>query len=125
MPTQIESARKDTITKEIKEVAIAEGKPPEYIKDMIAKGQMVIPNNTNRKARLVGIGKGLRTKVNASIGTSSDIVDVKAEVEKAIAAEDAGADTLMELSVGGDLDAIRKEILSATNLSVGSVVHAH
>ena len=121
MPTQIESARKGVITKEIKEVAVSEGKPPEYIKDMIAKGQMVIPNNTNRKARLVGIGKGLRTKVNASIGTSSDIIDVHAEVEKAIAAEDAGADTLMELSVGGDLDAIRKEVLAATNLSVGSV----
>ena len=121
MPTQIESARKGVITKEIKEVAASEDKPPEYIKDMIACGQMVIPNNINRKARLVGIGKGLRTKVNASIGTSSDIVDVKAEVEKAIAAEDAGADTLMELSVGGDLDAIRKEVLSAINLSVGSV----
>ncbi|MBI5048346.1 MAG: phosphomethylpyrimidine synthase ThiC [Deltaproteobacteria bacterium] len=121
MSTQIESARKGIITKEMKEVAVFEGKPPEYIRDMIACGQMVIPNNTNRKARLVGIGNGLRTKVNASIGTSSDIVDVRAEVEKAIAAENAGADTLMELSVGGDLDAIRKEVLAATNLSVGSV----
>lgn len=121
MPTQIESARKDIITKEISGVAVSEVKSPEYIKDMIACGQMVIPNNINRKARLVGIGKGLRTKVNASIGTSSDIVDIKAEVEKAIAAEKAGADTLMELSVGGDLDAIRKEVLAATNLSVGSV----
>jgi phosphomethylpyrimidine synthase len=121
MSTQIESAHKGIITKEMKEVAISEGKPIEYIRDMIADGQMVIPNNTNRKARLVGIGKGLRTKINASIGTSSDIINAKAEVEKAIAAEEAGADTLMELSVGGDLDAIRKEVLSAVNLSVGSV----
>ncbi|MBI5893671.1 MAG: phosphomethylpyrimidine synthase ThiC [Deltaproteobacteria bacterium] len=121
MPTLIESARKNIITKEMEDVAKKEDKSPEYIRDMIAEGKMVIPNNTNRKSRLVGIGKGLRTKVNASIGTSSDIVDVNAEVEKAIAAEKAGADTLMELSVGGDLDAIRKEVLAATNLSVGSV----
>jgi len=121
MSTQIESARKDVITKEMKEVALMEGKPVEYVRDMIAIGQMVIPNNTNRKARLIGIGKGLRTKINASIGTSSDIVDIKAEMEKAIAAEKAGADTLMELSVGGNLDKIRKEVLSVTSLSVGSV----
>ncbi|MBI5682680.1 MAG: phosphomethylpyrimidine synthase ThiC [Deltaproteobacteria bacterium] len=121
MPTQIESARKNITTKEMKDVAKKEDKSPEYIREMIAEGKIVIPNNTNRKARLVGIGKGLRTKVNASIGTSSDIVDVHAEVEKAIAAETAGADTLMELSVGGDLDEIRKEVLAATNLSAGSV----
>ncbi|MBI5969523.1 MAG: phosphomethylpyrimidine synthase ThiC, partial [Deltaproteobacteria bacterium] len=66
-------------------------------------------------------GMGLRTKVNASIGTSSDIIDVRAEVEKAMAAEKAGADTLMELSCGGDLDGIRKEVLASTSLSVGSV----
>ena len=95
MPTQIESARKDTITKEIKEVAVSEGKPPEYIRDMIACGQMVIPNNTNRKAKLIGIGKGLRTKVNASIGTSSDIVDVHADLQKSIPAQNPAPHTLM------------------------------
>lgn len=121
MTTQIESARKGIITSQMKEVALSDGKSPEYIMTMIAEGKIVIPNNINRKARLVGIGRGLRTKVNASIGTSSDIIDIKAETEKAIAAEEAGADTLMELSVGGDLDKIRKEILSATKLSVGSV----
>ncbi len=119
--TQIESARKGILTSEMKEVAAAEGLAPDCIMDAIAAGKAVIPNNTGRKARLVGIGKGLRTKVNASIGTSSDIIDVKAEVEKALAAERAGADTLMELSVGGDLDAIRKEVLGATSLTVGSV----
>ncbi|MBI5192464.1 MAG: phosphomethylpyrimidine synthase ThiC [Nitrospirae bacterium] len=121
MPAQIESARKGIVTKEMEEIAKSENKPSEYIREMIAEGKIVIPNNTNRRARLVGIGKGLRTKVNASIGTSSDIIDVRAEVEKAVAAEEAGADTLMELSVGGDLDAIRKEVLAATQLSVGSV----
>ncbi len=119
--TQIESARKGIITKEMEEAAKGEESSPEYIRQMIAEGKAVIPNNRNRKARLVAIGKGLRTKVNASIGTSSDIIDASAEVEKALAAEGAGADTLMELSVGGDLDSIRKEVLSATSLSVGSV----
>lgn len=119
--TQIEAARKGIITKEMEEAASSEGRTAECIRRLLAEGKAVIPNNTGRKARLVGIGAGLRTKVNASIGTSSDIIDVKAEVEKALAAEKAGADTLMELSVGGDLDAIRKEVLAATSLSVGSV----
>jgi len=119
--TQVESALKGVITEEMESVARDEGLEPSYIMEMIRAGRVVIPNNRGRKARLVGIGAGLRTKVNASIGTSSDIVDPSEEVRKALAAENAGADTLMELSVGGDLDGIRKEVLSATNLSVGSV----
>ncbi|MEK7680388.1 MAG: phosphomethylpyrimidine synthase ThiC, partial [Deltaproteobacteria bacterium] len=102
-------------------VARDENVSPAFLRDMTAKGKVVILTSKARKARLVGIGKGLRTKVNASIGTSSDIIDIKAEVEKAEAASKAGADTLMELSVGGDLDGIRKEVLAATTLPVGSV----
>ena len=68
-----------------------------------------------------GIGTGLRTKVNASIGTSSDICDLEAEIRKARIAEEEGADTLMELSVGGDLDRIRREVLANTSLPVGNV----
>ncbi|MFQ5480288.1 MAG: phosphomethylpyrimidine synthase ThiC [Thermodesulfobacteriota bacterium] len=119
--TQVEAAVKGIITEEMKAVAAGEGLRAEYIMEEIAAGRVVIPNNTGRKARLVGIGGGLTTKVNASIGTSSDIVDADEEVKKALAAEAAGADTMMELSVGGDLDAIRKQVLGATNLSVGSV----
>jgi len=81
----------------------------------------VVPMNTKRPARVVGMGKGLSTKINASIGTSTDIVDVAAEVAKAKAAEKAGADTLMELSVGGDLDQIRRAVLDAVELPVGNV----
>lgn len=119
--TQIEKAKKGIESDEMREVASSEGVAPGYIMDIVARGQAIILNNTKRKARLVGIGKGLRTKVNASIGTSSDIIDMKAEVEKAKAAEEAGADTLMELSTGGDLDTIRKEVLASTSLPVGSV----
>ncbi len=82
---------------------------------------MVIPGNTIRNPNAVGIGKGLRTKVNASIGTSSDIVDYDAEISKAKAAQAAGADTLMELSVGGDLDRVRREVIEAVDLPVGNV----
>ncbi|MBI5827870.1 MAG: phosphomethylpyrimidine synthase ThiC, partial [Deltaproteobacteria bacterium] len=119
--TQIEAAKKGIVTKEMEEAGASEGVAAETIRGLIASGKAVIPNNRNRKARLVCIGRGMRTKVNASIGTSSDLIDIRAEVEKARAAEKAGADTLMELSVGGDLDSIRKEVLSSTSLSVGSV----
>ena len=73
---------------------------PEFIREGIAKGQIVIYGNPHRKARVVGIGKGLKTKVNASIGTSPDIIDIEMEVKKAQTAEKYGADTLMELSTG-------------------------
>jgi len=72
-------------------------------------------------SRYAELGEGLRTKVNASIGTSTDIQDVDVEVEKARMAEKAGADTLMELSTGGDLVEIRRRVIAATSLSVGSV----
>jgi phosphomethylpyrimidine synthase len=89
---------------------------------MVAAGKIVIPWNHRRQpSRLAGIGKGLTTKINASIGTSSDIVDYAAEVSKALAAQEAGADTLMELSVGGDLDRVRREVIAAVDLPVGNV----
>ncbi|MGO9375255.1 MAG: phosphomethylpyrimidine synthase ThiC, partial [Syntrophobacteraceae bacterium] len=121
MATQVELATKGIITDVMREVASQEGLEPELILQRVAEGQIVIPLNTNRPGRTVGIGMGLRTKVNASIGTSTDIVDFDAEVRKALAAEAAGADTLMELSVGGDLDKVRREVLAAVTLPVGNV----
>ena len=121
MSTQIEAARQGVITAQMKEVALAEQLEAEFIRQMVAEGKVVIPWNTQRKPRAVGIGKGMRTKVNASIGTSSDIVDYAAEVSKAKAAQAAGADTLMELSVGGDLDRVRREVIGAVELPVGNV----
>ncbi|MHB1349809.1 MAG: phosphomethylpyrimidine synthase ThiC [Desulfobacteraceae bacterium] len=121
MTTQIEFARKGHVTQQMAAVAAAEDVPADFIMKMVAEGKMVIPWNTFRKPATVGIGKGLRTKVNASIGTSSDIIDYAAEKRKAIAAAAAGADTLMELSVGGDLDRVRREVIAAVDLPVGSV----
>ena len=102
-------------------VAKEEGKTPEFICRGIASGRVVIPRSPYRFTKPVGIGKGLRTKVNASIGTSSDIVDVEMELEKARMAEKTGADTVMELSTGGDFHEIRRRVVEATSLSVGSV----
>jgi len=121
MKTQIEHARQGTLTPQMEAVAFDEQVAPEYVLQMVAEGKIVIPWNHLRKPKAVGIGKGLRTKVNASIGTSSDIVDYQAEVRKARAAEAAGADTLMELSVGGDLDRVRQEVIAAVDLPVGNV----
>ncbi len=121
MATQVELATKGIVTAEMQEIATQEGFDPELIRQRFAEGQIVVPLNANRPGRIVGIGMGLRTKVNASIGTSTDIIDIDAEVRKAKAAEAAGADTLMELSVGGDLDKIRREVLAAVKLPVGNV----
>lgn len=121
MKTQIEIAREGTISSQMMAVAAEEHVSPDYVRQMVAEGKIVIPGNHSRKPRAVGIGKGLRTKVNASIGTSSDIIDYGAEVRKALAAQEAGADTLMELSVGGDLDRVRREVIAAVDLPVGNV----
>ena len=122
METQLEAARKGTITREMQTVATDEQMSAEKVRDLVGKGEIVIPCNFNRpEQNIVGIGTGLRTKVNASIGTSSDIADVELEKRKAKIAEIEKADTLMELSTGGDLDMIRREILAATRLPVGNV----
>lgn len=120
MLTQKESACKNVITEKMKEVAKKEGITPESIRKKIEEGKVVIVCGNGRKVP-VAIGKGLRTKVNASIGTSSDIIDKDMEVEKAQIAEQSGADTLMELSISGDFDQIRRDVLKAVKMPVGSV----
>jgi phosphomethylpyrimidine synthase len=121
MTTQIEYARNGIVTDQMKAVAMQENLSIDYIKTMIAQGKIVIPWNNKREPKVVGVGKGLRTKVNASIGTSSDIIDYAAEVRKAKIAVAAGTDTLMELSVGGDLDRVRREVIAAVDVPVGNV----
>ena len=122
MKTQLELAREGVISKEMARVAEDETREPEQIRQLVALGEIVLPVHPKRpEQRIVGIGTGLRTKVNASIGTSSDIRDIELERRKAKIAEQEKADTLMELSTGGDLDLIRREVLSATRLPVGNV----
>lgn len=117
----VTDAKNGTITEEMKKVAEIEGVEPEFVRRGIAAGRIVIPVTPYRDIRVCGIGEGLTTKVNASIGASSDIVDEELEVEKAKAAQAAGADTLMELGTGGDFLGIRKKVCDAIDLSVGSV----
>lgn len=119
--TQLEKTVRGEITEEVKRVASDEGLDPEIVKSRVASGKIVIPANKNRKNKIVGIGKGLRTKINASIGTSTDIADILMEVEKAKVAEQHGADTLMDLSVGGDVQGIRRAVMEAINLPIGTV----
>ena len=122
MTTQLENARQGILTKEMAFVAETENLSTDYILDKVAKGEIVIPCNTNRpNQKISGIGTGLRTKINASIGTSSDICDVDLEVAKARAAQEEGVDTLMELSADGDMDAVRRAVLGAVDLPVGNV----
>ena len=121
MKTQIELARDGVITPQMATVAADEGVTAEYVREKVAQGRIVIPWNRIRNPRVAGIGEGMRTKVNASIGTSSDIIDYAGEVRKGLAAMESGADTLMELSVGGDLDRVRREVIAAVDLPVGNV----
>ncbi len=122
MKTQLELAREGVITPQMHQVAADENREPDWIRTMVGRGEIVIPAHPDRpNQRVVGIGTGLRTKVNASIGTSSDIKDIALEKEKARVAEMEKADTLMELSTGGDLDLIRREVIGATRLPVGNV----
>ena len=117
----ISDARAGIINQEMQAVAMAEDVTEEFVRRGVAGGHIVIPVSPYRKVKVCGIGEGLTTKVNASIGTSSDIVDIDMEVAKARQAELAGADTLMELSTGGDFAEIRRRVVAATTLSVGSV----
>lgn len=119
--SMIGDARAGIINEAMRTVAAAEQVPEDFIRRGIVDGRIVIPVSPYRDVKVCGIGEGLRTKVNASIGTSSDIVDIDMEIEKARQAELAGADTLMELSTGGDFAEIRRRVIAATSLSVGSV----
>ena len=120
--TQLESARKGVITPEMKAVAEAEGLDVEFIRDGVAKGRIVIPANINHEKLIpCGIGQGLKTKVNANIGTSSDFGDINTELDKLRVAIDAGADTVMDLSTGGDITAIRQAIIAASTAGIGTV----
>ncbi|MHB1389887.1 MAG: phosphomethylpyrimidine synthase ThiC [Thermoleophilia bacterium] len=121
MGTLLEAARAGRITDQMKAVGQAEGLSPQQVREGIIDGSAVIASGAGRAAHATGIGRGMRTKVNASIGTSSDIVDIDLELEKAAVAEACGADTLMELSTAGDLDDIRRQVLDAVSLPVGSV----
>jgi len=120
--TQLEYAKDNTLTPLMKRIARDEGVYPKAILKLIAEGRIVIPlNKTHKIIKPCGIGQGLRTKVNANIGTSTDKSEIDDELEKLAVALNYGADTVMDLSVGGDLKKIRRQILKHSVVPVGTV----
>ena len=119
---QILEARKGNITSEMESVARAEGVSADHVREGVAKGTIVITRNrVHTSITPLGVGKGLRTKVNANIGTSKERMSVDGEIEKLKAAVAAGADAVMDLSTGGPIIEIRKEILRQSTVSLGTV----
>ncbi len=101
--TQLEDAKNGRTTDAMKRVAADEGISHEEVRERVAKGIVVIPKNNNRDFDVKGIGKGLKTKVNANLGTSLSHFDLDEELAKLEVAIDSGADAVMDLSTGGDL----------------------
>lgn len=120
--TQIEAARKKKITEEMRIVAETEKVPLRSLQRKIAKGEIIIPkNNTHRIKKICGIGSGLRTKVNVNIGLSPDNQDIRGELKKLRVTIEYGADTVMDLSVGGNIREMRSLILKESTIPIGTV----
>ena len=120
--TQLEMARKNKISEEMEICAKYEGVDPEFIRKGVEDGNIVVIRNKKHKSiSPLAIGKGLKTKVNANIGTSKDRTDIDLELKKVRISVAAGADTIMDLSTGGDIRAIRKAIIKESSLVIGTV----
>lgn len=122
--TQIEQARAGVVTPEMEYVAKREQIEPELVRSEVARGRMVIPaNKVHLKGRLepMGIGVAARCKINANIGNSAVTSDIDGELQKLHTAVHFGADTVMDLSTGKDIDRIRKSIIEASPVPIGTV----
>jgi len=120
--TQLAKARAGITTPEMEAVAANEQVDVLLLRERIARGSVVIPANINHGGLVPsGIGDGLTMKVNANIGTSSDRADLDEELEKLRVAVEAGADSVMDLSTGGDIDQCRKKILELATVPIGTV----
>ena len=119
--TQISEAKLGHITEQMKDVAKEENIDVEVIRRRVAAGKIVIPYNPIHSPRSLGIGKGLRVKINANIGTSRDHCNLEEEIEKAKVAIKYGAHAVMDLSTGGDLDKIRRALLDVVDVPFGTV----
>ena len=122
--TQIEQARAGRVTPEIESVATSEQLDAELVRREVAEGRMVIPANRVHLAKglqPIGIGVAARTKINANLGKSAVSSDPECEVAKLTLAVRYGADTVMDLSTGDDIDAVRRRIIEAASVPVGTV----
>lgn len=121
MSTQLIAARAGRITEQMETHARRENIEPRALRGKIAAGSVVILKNNRRAIDGIAVGSGCSTKVNANIGASGDEADIENELEKARIAVEVGADTLMDLSTGGDLNLIRARILEETSVPLGTV----
>ena len=119
--TRIEMAKKGIVTDEVRLVAAAEGISPEQLSEDIAAGVSVIPINRNHKITPIGIGRMMRTKINANIGTSKDKISIESEMEKLDVLVKYGADAVMDLSTGGPIKELRSMMLRKSPIAVGTV----
>jgi len=119
--TRIELARKGIVTDEVKAVAAAEGLSADQLTEDLAAGVSVIPLNRNHPIMPIGIGRNMRTKINANIGTSKDRVSVDEEMEKLAVLVKYGADAVMDLSTGGPIRKLRRMMLEKSPVAVGTV----
>jgi len=122
--TQLHQARRGVITDQMRRVAEREQLPPELIRDEVARGRLVLPANVNHLAKRLdpmAIGAVAQVKINANIGNSAVESNIDQELEKLHHAVHYGADTVMDLSTGGDIDAIREAIVAASPVPVGTV----
>ena len=120
--TQMYYARRGELTKHMSYVAKVEGVSENLVMDEVAKGSIIIPANVNHtNLKPMGIGRKLKTKINANIGNSSLSSDICAELRKLEICLEFGADTVMDLSTDGDLDAIRSAIIEHSSVPVGTV----
>jgi len=120
--TQMESAREGQVTELVAVAAEDAGIPAEVLRERLAEGTAIVcHNNRRRGGRPLAVGKGIRTRINANIGTSKDDTLIDKELAKARAAVAAGADAIMDLSTGGPIDEIRQAIIAETDLCIGSV----
>src|SRR4030042_213689 len=119
---QIEMAKRGILSPQMKHIAEQESLSPETVGQYVAEGKIVIPSNTNHTGLVPhGIGEKLSVKVNANIGTSSEHGNLDSEMEKLLTAIRFGADAVMDLSTGGDISAIRRAIIEASTIPVGTV----
>jgi phosphomethylpyrimidine synthase len=122
MSTQMEAAKKGTLTAAMQVVAQSERMNPERLRERVAAGQVVIPANTNhRTLEPAGIGQGLRTKINVNIGVSADCCDTGLELEKARTAIALKADAIMDLSCHGKTREFRRRLIEMSPLMIGTV----
>ncbi len=120
--TQMKMAREGKITRQMEEVAKEEGKSEEYIREMVAQGKIAICANKNHTNLIgKGIGKGLKTKINTNFGMSAEKDNQDYEIEKLEVSLEMNSDTVMDLSIGGNIEELLTKVLNKSHVPVGTV----